>query len=453
VNLYEDKGIHLGFCTDETGKDLPVRYTGKKHLITIGPNGSGKGVSLIVPNVATLPRSMLVIDPKGEVAAITAKKRAQFGKVVMLNPFQLLVDGGARPYMKSDGFNPLAALDPDSLYFPDDANGIADALIKVEGSDPHWAKSAQSLFSALVMYECIKAKEEGRAPSLVNTHDMLTQPYMRNSEGKPVGLLKTLIEMQAVPYAPLLAKIGRFLESTRETQSIHSSAINQLEFLSSPAIADDLTPRGGRAFSFADMRREITTVYLILPAYFLTSHSGWLRLIIVSALRALMRDIGDGSLASVLFLLDEFAQLGHLQPIEDAMGISRGYGIQLWPILQDLNQLKDLYDKRWQTFLGARGALTAFRAQDHFTATELSKLTGEKTEMIENYSEGRDGRQQRNWSLRALPLVPPQELLTLDADKTLAFVDPLAMPFMAKMTPYYKLPMAAGLDANPYFKG
>lgn len=454
MSYHHDKGIHLGFSTDETGKAWPVRYTGQKHLITIGPNGSGKGVSLIVPNLATLPRSMLVIDPKGEAAAITARKRAAFGRVVMLNPFNLLVDDEARPYMASNGFNPLDALDPDSLHFPDDANSIADAVIRVEGKEPHWAQSAQDIFAALVMYECILARREGRSASLVNVRDMLVQPHMRNPQTQePMGLLKTLTEMVQVPYAPLLAKIGRFLEPTRETGSILSTAINQTRFIDSPAIGRDLSGKRTSYFDFAAMRREITTVYLILPAYYLATHSGWLRLVVVSALRALMRDTGDGSLASVLFLLDEFAQLGHLQPIEDAMGIARGYGIQLWPILQDLNQLKDLYDKRWQTFLGARGALTAFRAQDHFTATELSKLGGEKSELIENYSEGRGGAHQRNWSLRALPVVSPQDMLTLDADKALSFVDPLTLPFFAEMRPYYVQAACAGLDPNPYYRG
>ena len=44
-----------------------------------------------------------------------------------------------------------------------------------------------------------------------------------------------------------------------------------------------------------------------------------------------------------LFLLDEFAALGRLEAVERAMGLMAGYGLQLWPILQDMSQLKDLY--------------------------------------------------------------------------------------------------------------
>ena len=50
-----------------------VQYPGNVHLITIGPTGSGKGTGLILPNLCDLRRSILIIDPKGEAAAITEK--------------------------------------------------------------------------------------------------------------------------------------------------------------------------------------------------------------------------------------------------------------------------------------------------------------------------------------------------------------------------------------------
>jgi hypothetical protein len=53
----------------------------------------------------------------------------------------------------------------------------------------------------------------------------------------------------------------------------------------------------------------------------------------------------------VLFLLDEFAALGRLEPVERAMGLMAGYGVQLWPILQDLHQLRGSYGTRAGTFL------------------------------------------------------------------------------------------------------
>jgi type IV secretory pathway TraG/TraD family ATPase VirD4 len=47
---------------------------------------------------------------------------------------------------------------------------------------------------------------------------------------------------------------------------------------------------------------------------------------------------------------------GGLKIIENCMAYVRGFGIQLMPVLQDLNQLQDLYPKRWQTFMSVQHA-------------------------------------------------------------------------------------------------
>jgi type IV secretion system protein VirD4 len=81
----------------------------------------------------------------------------------------------------------------------------------------------------------------------------------------------------------------------------------------------------------------------------------------------------------VLFMLDEFAALGRLQPIERAMGLMAGYGLQLWPILQDVHQLRSLYAERAGTFLSNAGILQAFGVNDYDTADMLSKTMGRET--------------------------------------------------------------------------
>jgi type IV secretion system protein VirD4 len=202
------------------------------------------------------------------------------------------------------------------------------------------------------------------------------------------------------------------------------------------------------------MKREVTTVYLILPANRLETHSGWLRLMVVSALRALLQTPPSRTLPPVLFMLDEFAQLGYLPSIENAMGIARGFGVQLWPILQDLNQLKALYKDRWETFIGARGALTAFSPQDWFTAEYLSKLCGQTTRIVESRSENANAGGQgsgRNWSPQGFPLFRPENLMGIGGSRMLCFVEPVEQPFFTQAPGYWSTPFNAGLDRNPYF--
>src|ERR1700729_2096853 len=89
-------GVPLGFQWDmQRGRyGARVMFEGKRapHLLVIGPNGSGKGTRLLIPALLQMSgRSMVVIDPKGELAAVTAAWRRTVGDVVVLNPFGLHV--------------------------------------------------------------------------------------------------------------------------------------------------------------------------------------------------------------------------------------------------------------------------------------------------------------------------------------------------------------------------
>jgi type IV secretion system protein VirD4 len=81
----------------------------------------------------------------------------------------------------------------------------------------------------------------------------------------------------------------------------------------------------------------------------------------------------------VLFVLDEFASLGHMRQIEDAAGQIAGYGVKLWHVLQDLGQLKALYKERWETFMGNAGILQFFGNNDLTTLEWVSKRLGTTT--------------------------------------------------------------------------
>ncbi|MBV9066240.1 MAG: type IV secretory system conjugative DNA transfer family protein, partial [Methylobacteriaceae bacterium] len=317
-----------------------VRYRGPKHLITVGPPGACKSAGLVVPNVANLARSMLIIDPKGELAAITARKRAEFGRVVVLNPFGLFAD--ELPHLKSDGFNPLRQLDPLSESFPDEAAAIASALIPIKSEhNKFFPLSARNIITAFVMWERM---QRGEAAHLLDVRQSIMAPTAYGPDKKtPVsGFMKSIFDMAMSDYYPVADLGGRLFERLTDKGSHNTSVQDVLEtlvaetgFLSSPPIAADLK---GEGFDFRDMRREIVTVYLILPTAQIQTHAIWLRLIITSALRSLYQPVSlsdKATLPPVLFVLDEFAQLGRLDAIEAALGIARGSGVQLWPFLQD----------------------------------------------------------------------------------------------------------------------
>jgi hypothetical protein len=68
-------------------------YGGERHILLFGPNGSGKGTRFLMPNLLQMQNcSLVVIDPKGELAAVTAPYRRTIGEVVIINPFGVLAD-------------------------------------------------------------------------------------------------------------------------------------------------------------------------------------------------------------------------------------------------------------------------------------------------------------------------------------------------------------------------
>ena len=83
----EGRYLLLGECPNRRGF-LHVRAP-LQHMLSIAPTRSGKGVSLIVPNLLIYGGSILVVDPKGENAWLTAAFRRQrhSQKTVILDPW------------------------------------------------------------------------------------------------------------------------------------------------------------------------------------------------------------------------------------------------------------------------------------------------------------------------------------------------------------------------------
>ena len=165
---------------------------------------------------------------------------------------------------------------------------------------------------------------------------------------------------------------------------------------------------------------------------------------------ALTRDRAP-ALHPVLVVLDEFAALGRLQAIETAMGLLAGYGVQLWPILQDLSQLQDLYPRRWRSFLANAGAIQAFSVNDAGTADYLSSLLGTRTVTVRHEGRSHDGklRGSENYGPASRPLLMPHEIMRLPEGRQLVLIHGKA-PILAERVKYYLDAEFRGLfDQNP----
>ncbi len=367
----------------------------------MAPTRTGKGVGTIIPNLLTAERSVICIDPKGENARVTGRAREQFGPVHFLDPFGVTGQPSAT-------FNPLDMLDPDGLDVAEDANTLADALVFDEpgmAGDAHWNEEAKALIAGLILKIAV-VESPGRR-NLATLREYLTLAPERFST-----LLARMQDMDEANGLIARAANRHLGKSDREAAGVLSAAQRHTHFLDSPRMTAVL---GRSDFHFADLKRDTITVFLVLPPDRLSSYSRWLRLLITQSLTDMARDRAS-PVRPVLYLLDEFAALGHLAPVERAMGLMAGYGVQLWPILQDINQLRATYGKRAGTFLSNAAVLQVFGVNDIETAEVIARSIG-KTDaqyVTKSWSEGKNSSSEH---ISARDLINADEIMRLPEDR------------------------------------
>jgi len=411
-------GLLIGRNT-KTGRLM--RYAGPAHLLTIAPTRSGKGVGTIIPNLLDYPSGLVCIDPKGENARIAARQRARFGPVHILDPFGITG-------LPTAGYNPLDRIYPHGLDHADDCMTLADALVHDahnEMSEAHWNEEAKALIAGLLLH--IVQTEPPATRTLATLRDRLTLA--------PAPFTALLTAMQAQGGLVARAANRHLGKSDREAAGVLSSAQRHTHFLDSPRMTTTL---GRSDFTFADIKAAPASIFLVLPPDRLDTYARWLRLMVAQALTELARAPGKAP-SPVLFLLDEFAALGHLEPVERAMGLMAGYGIQLWPILQDIHQLRALYGQRAGTFLSNAGVLQIFGVNDHQSAQLVSDLLGQETVVFETVSRAIDAEEtglsfSQHHTGRAL--LTPDEVRTLSPDRQLLFLAG-RRPIIATKLRYY----------------
>ena len=438
-------------------------YDGERHGLVFGPNGSGKSMRFLATALlnSDTSRSFIVIDPKGELAAITAPWRRKCGDVFIINPFGTLTGLPGYDDLTSCGFNPLAGLDPAALSFNADAALMAEALVTMEGTQPFFPRSARNLVATLIMLEVVDAVAAARAPSIGRVRDLLTNP---------AGLPATLARIAASGHRGMANKAGPLMQEAKSIRDIIGEAAAQTEFLDDPEMVADLAMTGP---DFGKLKDRATTIYLILPADMMERHTKWFRLVLSAALRALMTPRQKGQLP-VTFILEEYFLIanGGLKIIESCMAYVRGFGIQLVPVLQDLNQLQDLYPKRWQTFLSNAGVVAHVGPPGDLTTSEwMSKRAGDTTDFTQNISDhsshgfnpGENGELKSSfnqgggmsYSQTRVPFLPVHHLLNAQQGRLFLWKQGLANTVQTYAPLYVDSPLGLKSRArrNPYFNG
>jgi type IV secretion system protein VirD4 len=355
---FEPGRLFLGTLPEDDS--VQVGYGDDRHIVTIAGSRAGKSSSALLPNLLYWPGSMLAIDPKGELARIAGNWRTRFGQVVTLDPFNITGDGSGHCW---NPFDELRDTPPENI--PDDAALFAEALVVgSQRGDPYWSMSARNLVRGLILH--LYATLEN--PTLTDLRRVLTD----------ADLLTVTLDAMAASDAfdGIVARAGGSMiaKTEKERDSVVSTASEETAFLDSIGLQQISR---SSSFRIADMKSvEPLCVFLVLPAVRMATHSRWLRLFLNMALVAFERT-PQQSETPCLWLLEEFAQLGHMKSLEAAAGYMAGFGVKLWVVLQDLNQLKTHYPDSWETFIGNAGLVQAFGNSDVTTLNYLSERLGQ----------------------------------------------------------------------------
>lgn len=432
------KGLLLGWHEDQL-----LRYDGDGHLLTVAATRSGKGVGAIIPNLLTYPGSVVVTDPKGENCYVTARHRREKLKqtVVALDPFGLT----APISLEFASFNPLDLIDLKGPDYVETAMMIAEMLVVQRGMtiEPHWDREGKALLFAFILY--VASLPDRSRRHLIEVRRLLTQ--------SPKELEKMLAQMEKSEIEQVREGAGRIQQKAdRERSGVFSTAQSHTHFLSSPRMEKVLTSTN---FDLKGLLGGKLTLYLVLPREHLTTFAGWLRLMVSCCYytcthNALQRQRTD---RRVLFLLDEFANLGYMANLKEAVSLGGGYGLTLWLVLQDLAQLRREYKDEWESFVANSDVIQAFAIQDPFTSDRISKMLGEKTVWLWRVrAQGRreGGRYLRDFEERSRPLIRADELRRLNPQRQILLVRPY-QPIAADKIFYYRDSIFRQMhDSNPY---
>lgn len=436
LRRYEGKtGLYLG-----GGYTLP----GMGHILTVAGTRGGKGTSLIIPNllgISNYAGSMVVIDTKGENAAITARYQREAGrKVVILNPWDMHADIKDR-IGEASSFNPLDLLsDKSSMHLVDDAQILAEMIVPIDDNDHEkfFTDTARNIICGLIVHLMTDKNVEDRSLATIWN-------WVRYTQKDWNALLSDMATSRDPVNGNIVKNTARELEKLEKAGdetfgSVMASVFQATDFLKSLALQKSMQS----GFSPYDLANGEITLYVIIPADKLKSHSRWLRLVVTSCLRAVIRKPNK----RVTFLLDEFAALGYLSEIEIALGTYAGFNITIWPILQSLIQLQGLYEKSWESFVANCTARQFFSINDNFTADYVSTSIGMTSNVIG--SKGLLGLKNLETNQRLL--MTPDEVRRGSGDNIFSFMGELPPTYFRKR-PYYMIQELDGrADNNPYLK-
>jgi type IV secretion system protein VirD4 len=406
----------------------------KKHIITFAPTRSGKGTCLILPNLLySFLNSYVVLDIKGENAAVSARLQRDLGKdAVIIDPWGVQENIGAKHGITPMAFNPLALLEgmSDEQLF-EECTSIAELIAPMPKNikDPFWINRARVLIRGLLLYHV-------KTEMPVNWSLLAIYKALRLSDVEFIANI--MLGCETPLAADDLNQFKGKSPSEKEFGSILSTAQDATEFIR------NVSKGGGVAFNPKQLNQKPTALYICIPERAIETNYRWLRLIIGLSIRAISENIKNKQVERTVFLLDEAHYLGSMPEIRKALATSATYGICIWQFYQDIGQVQAAYGDYWHTIMNV-GVQQFFKVSDLNTQKYVSELLGDRTIELTNISTNPKGEQSTSESITGARLVTPEQVGKMT--QIITRMD--AKTFLLAGTPYYDPVFKFEYDKNP----
>lgn len=439
--------------TQEVRMSLNTRqHRENLNVLVIGGSGSGKSRFYVKPNLMQLNTSYVVTDPKGELLRSCGKLLKDAGYEIRV--FNLI------DMSHSNNYNPFQYVyDKDGNLSKTYVMKMVNCLMKntkqegSSGGDQFWDDSTKALTLAIAFYLLEKEDAKDANGKSLDRNFSTVMKMMRlaeiseQDENHRSPLDDMMDELREEnPQSMAVSFYADFKKAPAETaKSILISAAVRFSAFNLPEVADLTHTDNIHLDTLGDKK---TALFVIIPSSDATFN--FLAAMMYTQLFDTLYDTANfkygGRLpVHVRCLLDEFANIGTIPDFDKLLATMRSMEISANIIIQNLAQLKKMYDKSWEIVTGNCDSLLFLGGQEASTLEAISKSLGKETIDVVSHNRTKSHRNpssSENNSIMGRELMQPDELKTMKPDRCILIVRALYPFFCHKFNiekhPNYK---------------
>ena len=388
-------------------------------MLVIGGSGAAKTRSFVLPNILTANTNYVITDPKSEVLLATGGYLKEQGyDVRVLNLVNL---------EQSDGYNPFRYLRDEKDVLKLVNNLIQSTTPKgSHESDPFWSKSETALLQAIILMLFQEAPEYEQNFSMVLR--VLEYAEVKEDDDEyvsPLDLLFRAMEYEN-PESVALRQYKVFKQAAGKTaKSILVTAAVRLAAFNIPQYAA-MTSMDEMDFGSLGERKR--AIFCVIPVND-SSMNYLVGMLYTQCFQELYRRADlkyNGRLpVPVRVLQDEWANVAQPESYPKILATCRSYNIGLNIIVQNVQQIKALYEKEHESIIGNCDTLLFLGGGNEPASLEfIVKLLGRETlaTRTRGLTKGRNGSSTTNYQQTGRDLMTVDEVRKLDTNKAILFI-------------------------------